>query len=58
MKDIDELNKSNVPIVVVDKSLNQYTDQVVFKEKLDKANEAVCSSGFEKWWASQQRKAE
>lgn len=46
MKEIDERNQSNVPIVLVDKSLNQYSDQVLFKEKVDKANEALLKMGL------------
>lgn len=48
MKEIDELNQPNVPIVLVDKSLNQYCDQVLFKEKVDKANEALLKMGLPK----------
>lgn len=34
MKNIPELNKTNVPVVRIDKSLNKYTNQVLFPEKV------------------------
>ena len=54
MKQIEELNKSKVPIVKIDKSLNKYTDKVLFKEKVDKANETLKNVGLPK---SLQKKA-
>jgi hypothetical protein len=44
--DINELNSSNVPIVRVDKALNQYKDKVLFPEKLAKANEMLKNIGL------------
>jgi hypothetical protein len=41
MKTVQELNKSKVPIVRIDHSLNQYRDKVLFPEKLAKANEML-----------------
>jgi hypothetical protein len=38
MKTVEELNKSKVPIVRIDPSLEQYRDKVLFPEKLAKAN--------------------
>lgn len=38
---IQELNKSKVPIVRTDKSLEQYKDKILFPEKLAKANEML-----------------
>lgn len=40
-KKIEELNKSKVPIVIIDPSLEKYRDQVLFPEKLEKANEML-----------------
>ena len=48
MKGIKELNKSKVPIVKIDKSLNKYNDQVLFKEKVEKANETLKNIGLPK----------
>lgn len=48
MKGIKELNKSKVPIVKIDKSLNKYDDQVLFKEKVEKANETLKNVGLPK----------
>ena len=45
---IKELNKKKVPIVKIDKSLNQYSDQVLFPEKLKKANERLQILGLPK----------
>lgn len=55
MKKIEELNKSKVPIVKIDKSLNKYKDQILFKEKVDKANQSLKSVGLPK--ISQKAKA-
>jgi hypothetical protein len=41
MKTVQELNKSKVPIVRIDPSLDQYRDKVLFPEKLAKANEML-----------------
>ncbi len=41
MKTVQELNKSKVPIVPIDPSLEQYRDKVLFPEKLAKANEML-----------------
>ena len=48
MKEIKELNKSKVPIVKIEKSLNKYDDQVLFKEKVEKANETLKNIGLPK----------
>ncbi len=48
MKKIKELNKSKLPIVEIDKSLGKYKDKVLFKEKVEKANEALKSVGLPK----------
>ncbi|GAB2564722.1 hypothetical protein [Spirosoma areae] len=41
MRTVEELNKSKVPIVRIDPSLEQYRDSVLFPEKLAKANEML-----------------
>ena len=41
MKTVQELNKSKVPIVPINPSLEQYRDKVLFPEKLAKANEML-----------------
>lgn len=38
-KIIENLNKSKLPIVKIDKSLNKYKDKILFNEKVEKANE-------------------
>jgi len=48
VKTIKELNKSKAPIVKVDKSLGRYKDKVLFKEKVEKANETLKSVGLPK----------
>lgn len=48
MKKIDELNKSKLPIVKIDKSLNEYKDKILFKEKVEKANETLKKVGLPK----------
>ena len=44
MKSVQELNNSKSPIVVIDSSLEQYRDKVLFPEKLAKANEMLKSA--------------
>ncbi len=51
MKITTELKKRKVPIVKLDKSLNQYDDVVLFPEKLEKANEMLQKVGPPKQWA-------
>ena len=48
MKIIEELNKSKLPIVKIDKSLGQYKDKILFREKVEKANEALKTIGLPK----------
>jgi hypothetical protein len=48
MKKIDELNKSKLPIVKIDKSLGEYKNKVLFKEKVEKANETLKRVGLPK----------
>ena len=41
MNTVQELNRSKVPIIRIDPSLEQYRDVVLFPEKLAKANELL-----------------
>lgn len=43
---IKELNKSKVPIVVIDNSLEKYKDMPIFQDKVDKANEMLRTIGL------------
>lgn len=45
---IDELNKRKTPIVVIDNSLEKYRGQVLFPEKLEKANQVLKKIGLPK----------
>lgn len=47
---IKELEKRNVPIVRIDKSLNKYKNVVLFPDKLEKANEMLRTVGLPKQW--------
>jgi len=48
MKNIDELNKKKIPVVRIDNSLEQFKDQPIFQEKVDKANEMLKNIGLPK----------
>ena len=48
MKKIEELNKSKLPIIKIDKSLNKYKDKILFQEKVEKANETLKAIGLPK----------
>jgi len=41
MTKIEELNKSETPIVAIDPSLNKYQDKTLFPEKLALANKQL-----------------
>jgi hypothetical protein len=43
-----DLNKSKLPVVRIDKSLEKYKGKVVFKEKLDEANRTLKTVGLPK----------
>jgi len=45
---INDLNKAKLPIVIIDKALEKYKTKVLFKEKLDKANEVLKTVGLPK----------
>jgi hypothetical protein len=46
MKSILELNSKKVPVVRKDKSLNQYSNKVLFPEKVEKAKQAFEKLGL------------
>ncbi|MEO8112582.1 MAG: hypothetical protein ABI594_21210 [Ginsengibacter sp.] len=48
MKNILELNEKKVPIVRIDKSLNKYSNVVLFPEKVEKAKETIVKIGLPK----------
>ncbi|BAU55171.1 hypothetical protein [Mucilaginibacter gotjawali] len=45
---IEQLNKSKVPIIVLDKKLEQFRGKVLFPDKLKKANEILAKTGLPK----------
>jgi len=45
---LKELNKRKTPIVIIDKSLEKYKGEVLFPEKLAKANEVLRTIGLPK----------
>lgn len=49
---IEELNKSILPIVRIDKSLDKYEKKVLFPKKLAQANKAIKTIGLPKKKAS------
>ncbi len=52
MKVIREIKKRKIPIVRVDKSLNNYDNKILFPEKLEKANEMLRNVGLPKQWTN------
>ena len=46
MKSIFELNEKKLPIVRIDKSLNKYSNVVLFPEKVEKAKAAIAKLGL------------
>ena len=46
MKTIEELNKSKVPIVIIDKSLDKFDKVVLFPEKVEKARKTIEKIGL------------
>lgn len=45
---VDKLNSKKVPVVRVDEKLNQYSDKVLFPEKVEKANDMLRRIGLPK----------
>lgn len=48
MKTIQELNKSKVPIVIIDPKLEKLNEQVLFPEKVEKARQTIAKIGLPK----------
>lgn len=46
MKSILELNDKKIPVVRIDKSLNKYSNIVLFPEKFEKAKQAFDKLGL------------
>ena len=46
MKNILELNEKKIPVVRIDKSLNKYSNVVLFPEKVEKAKQAIAKFGL------------
>lgn len=45
---IEKLNKSKVPIIVIDKTLERFKGQNLFPKKLKRANEILAKTGLPK----------
>jgi hypothetical protein len=50
MKIIQEIKKRKIPIVRIEKSLNNYDNIVLFPDKLEKANKILKTAGLPKQW--------
>lgn len=48
MKKIEELNKSKVPVVRIDNSLEEFKTAPIFQGKVDKANKMLQEFGLPK----------
>ena len=46
----EEIKKRKIPIVRIDKTLNEYDDKILFPDKLEKANEMLRKIGLPKQW--------
>ncbi len=46
MKNILELNDKKIPVVRIDKSLNKFSNAVLFPEKVEKAKKAIAKFGL------------
>ena len=53
MKASKEKTRRSPSVVRIDKSLNKYNDQVLFPEKLAKANEMLRKTGLPKQWQAE-----
>jgi len=45
---IEKLNKSKTPVVIIDNSLESYKDIPLFQDKVEKANEMLKTVGLPK----------
>ena len=50
MKVIKEIKQRKIPIVTIDKSLNKLDNEILFPEKLEKANNMLKKVGLPKQW--------
>jgi hypothetical protein len=48
MKTISDLNKSKVPIVIIDKKLNKLEKVVLFPKKVEEAKKIISKAGLPK----------
>ena len=48
-----EIKKRKIPIVRVNRLLNEYDDKILFPDKLEKANEMLRKIGLPKQWVAQ-----
>ena len=46
MKNILELKEKKIPVVRIDKSLNKYSNVVLFPDKVEKAKQAIAKFGL------------
>jgi hypothetical protein len=46
---IEEINQSKVPIIIIDKKLEKFRGKILFPKKLKKANEILAKSGLPKF---------
>jgi len=53
MKVIAEIKKRKIPIVRIDKSLNNFDNKILFPDKLEKANEMLRKIGLPKQWMTE-----
>jgi len=49
MTTLDKLNNSKLPIIVIDKNLEQFRDKELFPKKMEKAKEILKKSGLPKF---------
>jgi hypothetical protein len=50
IKEIKEIKQRKIPIVTIDKSLNKLDNEILFPEKLEKANNMLKKVGLPKQW--------
>lgn len=50
MNVIKEIKQRKIPIVTIDKSLNKLDNEILFPEKLEKANNMLKKVGLPKQW--------
>lgn len=50
MKITDEIKKRKIPIVSIDKKLNEFDEKIQFPNKQNKANKMLKRTGLPKQW--------